>query len=704
LHNEYNDSSVFSIDSYDEKKVAEERDRVASRRFLSGLYLQHTYRNEPKYQDIVKHKDIRPYKDYDERDKKLSYCYLCSIGAHVHEKTKPVPESKRRYLIKYENPLEKAHKQEIQQYDLEYVFKVKTGQNKYAGTDAQVWFKITGDNGIWPRTELIRDYSPKEIRFPVDSELTFNLLGPVIGDLNVLKIWHNSHQAKNGWFLEHVEITCEKLNRAWRFNCGHWISKYRPPLFKQVAVIKRAAHEEENPHKTPKEQSSYFILIKTASSLFSGTDANVKLKIQFENDTTDSLLLKSEHVDTFEKHQLDVFFLESSVDLGAPVNIRMTHDATKLASDWKLEYVKIVYSKEPNKFFLFPFEKWLSNNNQCTFKSSVVDKTPVEATTQNESGNLVYHLTVITGDKKYAGTDANVYLQIRGTSGAQTLPQRLQNNNKNKFERKQQDNFNFIDSDVGEISSVRIWHDNGGVAPGWYLQTVLLKVSKTILTDEKYKEFSTIKDEMDKIRYKVNKKKKLEKNRIKTSNMKRPLSANARSVKNKESEKRERSSSAVDLKSKSLSEVNVSAILRKRLEEQSNEINRASPTSILKTSSSPRNNARNVKFDTEKKEEKKSLVNHFWAFTVNYDEKNFVKKTHSIDEYDQSLLEIEYKKVAEVKQQVDKSDERRKSLEDTRKQKQLEKNLYVFECNKWLAKNEDDGKTERILKITNIIN
>lgn len=43
-------------------------------------------------------------------------------------------------MIKYENPLEKAHKQEVQQYDLEYVFEVKTGQNKYAGTDAQVYF------------------------------------------------------------------------------------------------------------------------------------------------------------------------------------------------------------------------------------------------------------------------------------------------------------------------------------------------------------------------------------------------------------------------------------------------------------------------------------------------------------------------------------------------------------------------------------
>lgn len=58
------------------------------------------------------------------------------------------------------------------------------------------------------------------------------------------------------------------------------------------------------------------------------------------------------------------------------------------------------------------------------------------------TGNLVYHLTVITGDKKHAGTDANVFVQIRGTSGAQTLPQKLTNNNKNKFERGQHDNFN----------------------------------------------------------------------------------------------------------------------------------------------------------------------------------------------------------------------------------------------------------------------
>lgn len=235
--------------------------------------------------------------------------------------------------------------------------------------------------------------------------------------------------------------------------------------------------------------------------------------------------------------------------------------------------------------------------------------------------------------------------------------------------------------------------------------TVLLKVSKTIITDDKYKEFSTIKEEMDKIRYKVNKRRELEKKRekIKDRDMRRSLSANPKSKEKEVAEKRERSSSASNLNSKSMNEVNMSAILRKRLEEQSNEINRASPTSILKTSSSPRNIDRSVKFNTERKEVKTCVVDIFWAFTVNYNSKNVVTKTRSIDDYDRSLQEIDFKRVPEVKHQVEKSNDRRKSNEDARKQKQLEKNLYVFECNRWLAKDEEDGKTERILKITNII-
>jgi hypothetical protein len=88
-----------------------------------------------KYETQVN--DSKLYDNEDER--KFTYCYFCSIGAHFHEKTKPVPESKRRYLKKYVDLSQWLKKIENDfNNDFDYVFKIKTGSNKYAGTNANV--------------------------------------------------------------------------------------------------------------------------------------------------------------------------------------------------------------------------------------------------------------------------------------------------------------------------------------------------------------------------------------------------------------------------------------------------------------------------------------------------------------------------------------------------------------------------------------
>lgn len=53
---------------------------------------------------------------------------------------------------------------------------------------------------------------------------------------------------------------------------------------------------------------------------------------------------------------------------------------------------------------------------------------------------MVYFLTVVTGNRKNAGTDANIFVEIGGELGKTTTHQ-LQNNKKNKFERGEKDFF-----------------------------------------------------------------------------------------------------------------------------------------------------------------------------------------------------------------------------------------------------------------------
>lgn len=62
-----------------------------------------------------------------------------------------------------------------------------------------------------------------------------------------------------------------------------------------------------------------------------------------------------------------------------------------------------------------------------------------------------------------AGTDANVFLIVFGENGDTGTLALKESSNRNKFERKQMDVFRFLDVfSLGELSKVRVWHDNKG--------------------------------------------------------------------------------------------------------------------------------------------------------------------------------------------------------------------------------------------------
>lgn len=100
----------------------------------------------------------------------------------------------------------------------------------------------------------------------------------------------------------------------------------------------------------------------------------------------------------------------------------------------------------------------------------------------NLSNNLFteYEITVITGDKRGGGTDANVFLTIYGKSG-QTEKLPLKSKSKSAFEKNRSDIFNIKAKCVGPMTKIRIEHDNSGAGPGWYLERVSNIVCKIFI-------------------------------------------------------------------------------------------------------------------------------------------------------------------------------------------------------------------------------
>jgi hypothetical protein len=54
---------------------------------------------------------------------------------------------------------------------------------------------------------------------------------------------------------------------------------------------------------------------------------------------------------------------------------------------------------------------------------------------------MIYHITVITGNLKFAGTDATVYIQLKGTDGVTDIHRLHNQKSKKEFERGKMDHF-----------------------------------------------------------------------------------------------------------------------------------------------------------------------------------------------------------------------------------------------------------------------
>lgn len=83
-----------------------------------------------------------------------------------------------------------------------------------------------------------------------------------------------------------------------------------------------------------------------------------------------------------------------------------------------------------------------------------------------------YRITVYTGNKRMAGTDADVSIVLYGSvgdSGEWKL-----DNKENNFERGKKDEFQIECPSVGEIKKIRIGHNGANPASGWYLDKVII--------------------------------------------------------------------------------------------------------------------------------------------------------------------------------------------------------------------------------------
>uniref|UniRef100_A0AAA9TDZ1 Polycystin 1 like 3, transient receptor potential channel interacting n=1 Tax=Bos taurus TaxID=9913 RepID=A0AAA9TDZ1_BOVIN len=88
------------------------------------------------------------------------------------------------------------------------------------------------------------------------------------------------------------------------------------------------------------------------------------------------------------------------------------------------------------------------------------------------SSQFHYLIEVSTGHRRRASTTANVVITLYGSEG-RSEPHHLCDSQKAVFERGGLDVFLLgTPSSLGELHSLRLWHDNSGTSPAWYVSQV----------------------------------------------------------------------------------------------------------------------------------------------------------------------------------------------------------------------------------------
>ncbi|XP_026071624.1 polycystic kidney disease protein 1-like 2 [Carassius auratus] len=115
-------------------------------------------------------------------------------------------------------------------------------------------------------------------------------------------------------------------------------------------------------------------------------------------------------------------------------------------------------------------------------RKDIQDAVKVKVTVLEDNDPLAeyrYLLSINTGHRRGASTSSQVTVTLQGTEG-ESEPHHLTDPEKPVFERGGLDMFMLtIPFSLGELQSIRLWHDNSGPHPAWYVNKVMVQDMQT---------------------------------------------------------------------------------------------------------------------------------------------------------------------------------------------------------------------------------
>ncbi|KAF7667477.1 hypothetical protein LDENG_00061370 [Lucifuga dentata] len=346
-----------------------------------------------------------------------------------------------------------------------YHFTLSTGTEREASTAARVYIIIIGANDT-ETDRLWLDLPEGKKCYAAGTMEHFVCYGTDVGEIKRVELGHNGVTPESCWLVDELSVAVPTKGIKYSFPCKCWLAKDRGDGLTTRLFNVLDATTINITHKVVYETT-----VTTGDIQYAGTDTNIFLAVYGANGSTEEMLLPK-NKDRFERDQEDTFNLETD-DIAPLKKIRVWIDGTGSRPDWFLDKI-VMRNLITEEVYEFTYENWLSKSKGpkrtkvCELAAVVNGEEMVDTTT--------YIINVQTGDVGGAGTDANIFVILFGEFGdTGTLPLK-ESTNRNKFERKTKDVFKYPDMlSLGELSKLRVWHDNKGPGPDWYLEYIDVK-------------------------------------------------------------------------------------------------------------------------------------------------------------------------------------------------------------------------------------
>uniref|UniRef100_A0A3Q3VVE1 PLAT domain-containing protein n=1 Tax=Mola mola TaxID=94237 RepID=A0A3Q3VVE1_MOLML len=343
-----------------------------------------------------------------------------------------------------------------------YHVTICTGLERDASTTSRAYVIIIGAS--YTQTERLWLDPPDGRRgFEAGSLESFESLGSDVGEIKKVELGHDGATPESCWLVDELSVAVPTKGVKYVFACKCWLAKDRGD-----GLTARVFNVLDAEAISISKKVIYEVTVVTGDVQNAGTDTLIYMTVFGSNGSTEEMLLHKNE-DRFERGQEDTFNME--IDDIAPLRkMRLRIDGSGSRPDWFLDQV-ITRNLTTEDVSVFTYEEWLSRTRGtkiCEMAAVVDEEMMVELTT--------YIIQVKTSAITGSGTDANVWIIIFGENGDSGTLALKESNKSNKFERKQVDTFHFSDIlSLGELSKVRVWHDNSGVASGWHLDYIEVK-------------------------------------------------------------------------------------------------------------------------------------------------------------------------------------------------------------------------------------